>query len=205
MLLMPFLMIGGVVLAGAMLLTAHEFGHWIAARACRAWTPIFSLGYGRSYIVLGRWFGTQFRLCSKPFAGFVQIVMSPPSHSELEALVQEVGLEEAPEIRTMRPWQKAVILSAGIGMNILVTLLILLAIQLAQGHHLIDGLEGAFGLALADMKAALLWLAGLPSQQQALIYQDGSLLGAAHILAFASQSIQDFERSTAVASSQCRH
>lgn len=61
------------ILILGILITLHEFGHWLMARRSGIEVPIFSVGFGRAdqSRVLGRLWGTEFQLRPFPFGGFI--------------------------------------------------------------------------------------------------------------------------------------
>ncbi|HNB22328.1 MAG TPA: M50 family metallopeptidase [Candidatus Melainabacteria bacterium] len=75
LLVMSSLLFGAIValLIIGVLITLHEFGHWIVARSAGIEVPIFSVGFGPAdkARVLGRFSGTEFQLRTFPLGGFV--------------------------------------------------------------------------------------------------------------------------------------
>ncbi len=130
----------------AIIVTVHELGHFLAARAMGIRVDVFSIGMGPRLVgyMPGRgwrvgplppgWLGqgtTDYRLSLLPIGGYVRIA----------GMVEERPLEEAHqppqpwEFRAKKPWQKAVVLSAGVVMNVLT------AIGLFAGLALVEGGE----------------------------------------------------------------
>lgn len=62
-----------ILLGFIFLITFHELGHWLVARYHKFKTPIFSVGFGKPYLTLGKKFETEFRLSAIPFGGYVAI------------------------------------------------------------------------------------------------------------------------------------
>ena len=61
----------------ALLIIVHEFGHLVVAKLCGVAVPVFSVGFGRRLvgIELG---GTDYRLSSIPFGGYVRMAGADP-------------------------------------------------------------------------------------------------------------------------------
>lgn len=75
MTILAFLVIIGI------LVVAHEFGHFLAARLCRMQVDEFALGMGPRLLILGRQKETLFTLRAFPLGGFVRISgMEEPEH-----------------------------------------------------------------------------------------------------------------------------
>ncbi len=114
------------------LVTIHEFGHFIAGRIFGMRVPVFSVGMGRRLFgfnkVNGFTFGpldseaetqlennTDYRLSLLPIGGYAKI----------EGMIDETQSEALPEV--MQPWefrakpwwQKSIVISAGVIMNVL--------------------------------------------------------------------------------------
>lgn len=91
------------------LILVHEFGHFVAAKLFGMKVEEFGIGYPPK--VWGKKFGeTEYTLNALPFGGFVKIFGEDP----------EEGREPAPRSFTSKPRiQQAVVLLAGIAMNLL--------------------------------------------------------------------------------------
>ncbi len=114
------------------LVSVHEFGHFIAGRIFGIRVPIFSVGMGRRVFgfnkVNGLTFGpldpeaeirlennTDYRLSLLPIGGY----------AKLEGMIDETQSEALPEemqpweFRAKPWWQKSIVISAGVIMNVL--------------------------------------------------------------------------------------
>ncbi len=69
------------------LVVAHEWGHFIAARICGMRVDDFSVFFGKRLIRLGTRNGTEYNIRSIPLGGFVMIAGMDPS----DAVVEESG------------------------------------------------------------------------------------------------------------------
>ncbi|MBS1991281.1 MAG: site-2 protease family protein [Cyanobacteria bacterium SZAS LIN-3] len=99
----------------SVLITLHEFGHWLVARCFGIAVPIFSVGFGRAdqATVLGHAWGTEFQLRPFPVGGFI----APDEKSF--AAASFVG--------------RAATLAAGPGMNLLIPVVLFFALFSASG------------------------------------------------------------------------
>jgi regulator of sigma E protease len=106
-----------LLLVLSVLVVVHEFGHFAVAKAFRFPVEVFSFGFGKR--LFGRkWRGTDYRVSAIPLGGYVRVVGLGPDESTLA----EGTSTEAPP--TGRRWQRALILLAGPGMNLVLALLL---------------------------------------------------------------------------------
>src|SRR5258706_11168315 len=109
----PFLIVLGVVV------TVHELGHFLAARALGTKIDRFSIGFGRA---IARWHdkhGVEWRLGWLPLGGYVRFAgddnaASIPDTDDLDAmrrdLIDQGRAVEIPTYFHFKPiWQRAVI------------------------------------------------------------------------------------------------
>src|SRR6516165_4303737 len=84
-----------------LIVTVHEFGHFLAARACGVAVDQFSIGFGRA---IARWrdrSGVEWRIGWAPLGGYVRYAgddnaASVPVAEDLEALRREIIAREGP-------------------------------------------------------------------------------------------------------------
>ncbi len=142
--LAPFLVFGLVVFV-------HELGHFLAAKMCGVYAPVFSLGWGSRLFGIRRG-ETDYRVSWFPIGGFVRMAtreddsmagieggrdrgdiaeppQTPPTPSALwdENAMAPFGPRPVPEDRWVESKSTAArvfILSAGVIMNILLTILV---------------------------------------------------------------------------------
>jgi regulator of sigma E protease len=115
--ILPFLFVLTIVV------TVHEFGHFLAARAFGAAVDRFSIGFGRAIAQWRDRAGTEWRIGWIPFGGYVRFagdenVASVPDVDDLEALRRSIIAHEGPaaihKYFHFKPlWQRAVIAAAG--------------------------------------------------------------------------------------------
>jgi len=115
--IVPFLLVLTLVV------TVHELGHFLAARACGVAVDRFSIGFGRA---IARWTdraGVEWRIGWMPLGGYVRFAgdanaASVPDGDDLEAMRRDIEAREgADAVRRyyhFKPiWQRAVIAAAG--------------------------------------------------------------------------------------------
>ena len=93
--ILPFILVVGVVV------TVHEFGHFLAAKALGTKIDQFSIGFGKP---IARWrdkSGVEWRLGWLPIGGFVRFAgddnaASIPDTDDLDAMRREVLRREGP-------------------------------------------------------------------------------------------------------------
>ena len=122
------------MIAGLMLLVvAHEFGHWLVARLCGMWTPVFSIGFGpRKYsLVLGKFWDTEFRLSPIPLGGYVAL---PEMGDETTAaeIAQSLGTSKR-QFRRFPIYKRLAVACAGVVMNVLVAFAMIFGIFAFKG------------------------------------------------------------------------
>jgi len=103
-----------VVVAFGLVIFLHELGHFLAAKWCGVHVRKFAIGFGPPIL---KWQPgeTQYSLRPIPLGGFVDLAGEHPDTDE----------EDDPRALWRRPaWQRAVVFSAGVGMNAVLALLL---------------------------------------------------------------------------------
>jgi regulator of sigma E protease len=104
------------LVAVAILVTFHEFGHFILARLLGVKVLRFSVGFGKPLLRWRRGEGTEYVLSALPFGGYVKML------DEREGEVPEA--ERARAFNRQSIWRRVLILLAGPGFNILLALIL---------------------------------------------------------------------------------
>ncbi len=108
-----------LVLMLGVLITVHEFGHFIAAKACGVRVLKFSIGFGPP-IGIGRfrmsWTrnGTEYVVAWLPLGGFVKMLGENPDEAESP----EVEADPSQALRAKPTWKKLSVVFAGPAMNL---------------------------------------------------------------------------------------
>ena len=100
-----------------LLITIHEYGHYLAARLCGVKVLQFSIGFGHALLTrrFGR-DGTEFILAAFPLGGYVRML------DEREAPVPEAELPRA--FNRQLVWKRMIIVTAGPLANLLLAILL---------------------------------------------------------------------------------
>ncbi len=128
----------------------HEFGHFMAARLMKMRAEIFSFGMGprlfgfnkinkftfgklKEDIELGN--HTDYRVCAFPIGGFVKISGMIDESMDKEFLNKP---PEPWEYRSRPVWQRMIVITAGVIMNMVLAFIIFYGVTLYKGKTIID-------------------------------------------------------------------
>jgi regulator of sigma E protease len=127
------------------IVTIHEFGHFLAARLSGMRVKRFSIGFPPR--IYSRKIGnTEFSISWIPLGGYVQIA------GMVDESMDDEGITGAPdEFMSKNPFQKIFVLSAGVIMNYFTAFLIIAGLTAATGVGRVDGTR--IGEVLPDMPA----------------------------------------------------
>lgn len=123
------------IIAGLMLLvTIHEFGHWIVARMFGMWTPVFAIGFGprKFSLILGKFWDTEFRLSPIPLGGYVAIP-ELGDETNAEEIAKQFG-QEPRELRKFAIWKRMCVAVAGVVMNSLFAAVLVFGLYTIKGQ-----------------------------------------------------------------------
>ena len=133
----PFLLVLTVVV------TVHEFGHFLAARLCGVAMDRFAIGFGRPIFSWHEKNGMEWRIGWIPMGGYVKFsgddnAASVPDAEDLDELRREVTAREgAPALQRyfhFKPlWQRAVVVAAGPLANFVLAVTIFAILAMAAG------------------------------------------------------------------------
>jgi regulator of sigma E protease len=115
------LTVGALVLGFMVLL--HEWGHFVAAKACSVRVEVFSIGFGPRIWGLKRG-DTDYRISALPLGGYVKMSGDNPA---------EERTGEPHEFLSRPRWQRFIIAVAGPSANILLTFLLFLGVLVFVG------------------------------------------------------------------------
>ena len=102
------------------LVFVHELGHFLAAKLCGMRVDRFSIGFPPR--AFGRKLGeTDYRVSWLPIGGYVKIAGMVDESMDVEFLNKP---PEPWEFRSKPIWQRMIVLSAGVVMNLLLALVI---------------------------------------------------------------------------------
>ena len=118
-----------LVLLGV-LVTIHEFGHFIVARICNVHVQRFSIGMGPVFYKKRDKHGTEFALSAIPLGGYVSMITNKLIEMDPES-VKDLTKEQLKDTFDSKPkWQRASIMFAGPLANFLLSIFIFTAIFL---------------------------------------------------------------------------
>ncbi len=122
--LIPFLLAG----AGfGLVVTVHEFGHFIFAKLFNIGVPVFSIGFGPS-LIKKKIGATEFRLSLIPLGGYCAIQgMSDPEAGLVETDESSHDPKQSFEDKAL--WQKVCVLLGGIAFNLAFAYIVLTGIH----------------------------------------------------------------------------
>ncbi len=139
--------IGSFLLVIGILVFVHELGHFLTAKWTGMRADVFALGMGPRLFGWNRHTGftfgklpadldlgpdTDYRICAFPVGGYVKILGMIDESFDTEF----VGKEAQPwEFRSKKNWQKAIVLVAGVVMNILLAIAVFWAVLFTYGHE----------------------------------------------------------------------
>ena len=123
-----------VIILG-ILIFAHELGHFLAAKSLGVRVEEFGFGFPPRLVRLFKKGDTEYTINWIPVGGFVKMT----GQSDFEVEDQDKIKDDPKSFLNKKPWQRLIILSAGVGMNFA-----LAAILLAVGFMI--GLPAAVGV-----------------------------------------------------------
>lgn len=121
-------------------ITLHEFGHYLAARCCNVAVEQFAFGFGKEFFGRDDQNGTRWSVCVFPIGGFVKLFgdVDPAKpivwdhENECERRLSDEELKVAFCSKTV--WQRMFIVSAGPVINLLLTLFIFVSVFTIYGQ-----------------------------------------------------------------------
>ena len=112
-----------LVLIG-ILVTIHEYGHFIVARLCKVHVQTFSLGMGPIIYKRKDKHGTEFALSALPLGGYVSMITNKLIEVEPE-IKEQLTEEQLKNTFDSKPkWQRAAIMIAGPLANFILSILV---------------------------------------------------------------------------------
>lgn len=147
--ILPFLFVLTLVI------TVHELGHFLAARACGVAIDRFAIGFGRPLIKWQDRSGVLWQIGWIPLGGYVRFSgdendASVPDQDDLDDLRREItasqGAESVSKYFHFKPlWQRAVVVAAGPFANFLLSTVIFALLLMVIGERVstprIDGIS----------------------------------------------------------------
>jgi regulator of sigma E protease len=136
--ILPFLFVLTIVI------TVHELGHFLVARACGVAIERFSIGFGRALLKWRDRSGVEWRIGWIPLGGYVMFAgdenaASVPDSRDLAEMRREIIAREGPaglpKYLYFKPlWQRAAVAAAGPMANFLLSIVLLSIFLMAIGE-----------------------------------------------------------------------
>jgi regulator of sigma E protease len=133
----PFLFVLGLVV------TVHEMGHFLAAKACGVAIDRFSIGFGKAIFAWRDKSGVEWQVAWLPLGGYVRFAgddtaASVPDQDDLQALRRAVLAQEGPQALRryyhFKPvWQRAIVAAAGPVANFILAVVIFALLLMVVG------------------------------------------------------------------------
>ena len=110
--------LGAFLVTLGVLVSFHEYGHFLAARLCGVKVLRFALGFGKPLFTYRASNGTEWVLASIPLGGYVKLLDGRDSQ-------QAIATEERPQSFDVKPlWQRSLIVAAGPFANFLLAIIL---------------------------------------------------------------------------------
>lgn len=150
-------LIAFIVLIGV-LISAHEFGHYLVAKLCGVKVHTFSIGFGQA--VLSKTIGeTEYRIALLPLGGYVRLHGMEREFGEPEVESTHTGPDpdQGRALQDKPAWMRVLIFFAGPAMNLILPFILLPPVFfLAERYdQVIDNQMGAVDEGLPAYKAGL--------------------------------------------------
>jgi regulator of sigma E protease len=115
----------------------HELGHFAAAKLCDVHVQTFSIGFGPPFlgICVLKWGETTYKIGWIPLGGFVKMVGEGEDNEE--------NTEDPRSYKNKRVWQRMIIISAGVTMNMLLALICYVFVFMTHGEDRNVGVVGS--------------------------------------------------------------
>src|SRR5262249_42970892 len=128
--------IAKVVFGLGLVIFIHELGHFLAAKWCDVHVQTFSIGFGPPFLGICsyKWGETTYKIGWIPLGGFVKMVGEGGENEE--------NTEDPRSYKNKRVWQRMIIISAGVAMNMLLALICYMIVLMTHGEDRAVGVVG---------------------------------------------------------------
>ena len=116
-----------LIVTMGLLITFHEYGHFVVARRCGVKVLKFSIGFGPALWSRFDRHGTQFVVAAIPLGGYVKMF----DEREVDGVVGPQALKGAFNRKTVG--QRMLIISAGVVMNVLLAAACFVGVYMTHG------------------------------------------------------------------------
>ena len=124
-----------LVVAVSIIVTVHEYGHYIVGRICGIHAEVFSVGFGRTLYARVDRRGTRWQIAMLPIGGFVKFIGDADAASRPDGSAMR-GLSDEERRHTMPGaplWARAATVAAGPIFNFILTFAVFAGLTLWNG------------------------------------------------------------------------
>ena len=123
------------IVALSIIVTVHEYGHYIVGRWCGIKAEVFSLGFGPVLFSRHDKHGTRWQLAALPFGGYVKFLgdANAASQPDGDAVAALSDGDAAKSMFGAALWRRALTVLAGPVFNFVLTIIIFAVIALSRG------------------------------------------------------------------------
>lgn len=137
----------GLVLLGiTILVTIHELGHFLTAKAFGMRVEAFSIGFPPKLFSFTRG-ETEYQIGATPLGGYVKISGIIDESMDTEHLSEE---PQPYEFRAKPVWQRLIVMVGGVVMNVLLGIFIFSMVKFQYGERKLPMSEVKYGIHVAD-------------------------------------------------------
>jgi regulator of sigma E protease len=125
-----------VVIGLGLVILIHELGHFVAAKWCDVHVETFSIGFGGPLLGICkyRWGETTYKIAWVPLGGYVKMLGEGDDNEETA--------EDPRAYKNKKVWQRMIIISAGVVMNLVLAFVAFVFVLETRGIELTPGIVG---------------------------------------------------------------
>ncbi|MEM6802497.1 MAG: RIP metalloprotease RseP [Bacteroidota bacterium] len=138
--------IGLILIAISVLVTVHELGHFLTAKAFGMRVETFSIGFPPKLFSFTKG-ETEYQIGATPLGGYVKISGIIDESFDTEYLSSE---PQPHEFRSKPVWQRLIVMTGGVIMNVLLGILIFSLIKYYYGEYKVPATEAKYGIEIYE-------------------------------------------------------
>lgn len=132
---MSFLYLLLFIFCLSVLIVIHELGHFLTAKAFKVYCFEFSVGMGpKLFSIKRKNQETAFTLRAIPFGGYVSMY-GEADQEQIENDERLKGVDPSRSLNNIKRWKRAIIMAAGVIMNMLLAIVIFFVCEFALPQH----------------------------------------------------------------------
>ncbi|WP_231970281.1 site-2 protease family protein [Polynucleobacter necessarius] len=125
-----FITLGTFIITLGVLVSFHEFGHFVAARACGVRVLRFAIGFGKPLFTYCAKNKTEWVIAAIPLGGYVKLLDGRDKTQDIAPNEQIHAFDQKP------PWQRSLIVAAGPLANFLLAIILFSTIYMSGAPQL---------------------------------------------------------------------